>query len=195
MEHIMRTATRLPGGEQCLRLADALGVSVHTLLTGQAALRPADLLAQPVRLASQLAPPGSPPETTQVRIAVFACGCPGACPLAEPTPPLARAAGTVLLPASLLGGTSLHRLVAVQVPAALAQPDLPAGSLLVVDWDARRPRWAALALLQLAGRCRLGQVTAPGTPRLVQPLGAPPQGLARTDRVLGQVVARVVPCP
>ncbi len=43
MQHIIHDAKRLPGGEMLLRLAEALGVSVHSLVTGEETVRPADL--------------------------------------------------------------------------------------------------------------------------------------------------------
>ncbi len=158
MEHIMLTAKRLPGGDHLLRMAAALGVSVHYLATGEEVGRPADRLAHAAPVGLRRG--GSLPlgDATQVALPVYRCGCPDACPLTEPVPSVAAGQARVIVPADLVARYQHHRLLAVQVGAGLSAPDWPDGARLVVDWDARRPRWAAVALFHAEGRCHVGHV-------------------------------------
>lgn len=139
MEHTIHSAKHVPGGEQLIRLAQALGVSVDYLATGEATVRPADLLAHPVILTDGRTPPFG--HATDIAIPVFRCGCPNACPLTEPVPPVAAAQSTVIFPVDMVGGYEHHRLIAIQVGQGLDSAEWPEGARLVVDWDARTPRW------------------------------------------------------
>ncbi len=156
MEHIMLTAKRLPGGDQLLRLAAALGVTVQALVTGEAAGRPAGRLARPV---PGLRPGGEPPAPPTLTLPVFRCGCPAACPLMAEVPPEPAARSTLLLAADLVARHRGHRLLAIQIDPGLPCAEWPAGARLVVDWDARTPQWEALALIHTEGRCQLGHLS------------------------------------
>ena len=176
MQHCVHTAKHLPGGEHLMRMAVALGVTVHELITGDAAGRPE----------------AAPGPAAHVSLPVFRCICPGPCPLAEPVPPVAAAHARAVVPIALLRRYRAHRFVAVEVTPQLPGAGWRVGAQLVVDWDARAPRWTALALLHDGGHCRLGHV-APSGDRLLfaaRPDAAPalvsPEG-----RILGTVVAGV----
>lgn len=192
LQHIVHHAKRLPGGEHLLRLADALGVSVHYLMAGDAAGRVPDPPALPT-------PPivtfeGAPfvGMARHLALPVFRCGCPGACPLTEVVPPGARKHFTLVLEAALTARHAEHRLLAVQVDPRLPCPGWPVGARLVVDWDARTPEWAALTLLHTEGRCRLGHVMPAGDRLLFAPrLDGVPEVVSRAGRVLGTIVAGV----
>ncbi len=156
MEHIMLTAKRLPGGDQLLRLAAALGVTVQDLVTGEEAGRPAGRLARPVPGARQ---GNEPPAPTTLTLPVFRCGCPAACPLLAAVPPEPAARSTLLLAADLVARHRNHRLLAIQVDPGLPCAEWPEGARLVVDWEARTPQWEALALIHTEGRCQLGHLS------------------------------------
>ena len=66
MEHYIHLAKRLPGGEHLLRLAEALDVSVQYLVSGEHAVRPTVILANPGP-GAQLGASPSPPRTSRSR--------------------------------------------------------------------------------------------------------------------------------
>jgi Cro/C1-type helix-turn-helix DNA-binding protein len=189
LQHLLYHAKHLPGGEHLLRLAEALGVSVQDLVSGEAPPanpRPPRPIRRPRR-----APPGG--EVTHVVIPLFRCGCPGACPLTEEGPAMAAAVSRLVLGGDLLPDHRGHRLIGVQVDAGLPCSTWPAGTQLVVDWDARTPPWEALALIQADGRCALGHLTPVGHLLL---FGSEAEGEFRVIgepwRILGTIVAAVV---
>ncbi len=192
MQNLIHSAKHLPGGEQLIRIAQALGVSVNYLATGEETVRPADLLAHPVVLTDGRTPPFG--HATNIAIPVFRCGCPNACPLTESVPPVTAAESNVIFPVDLVGGSDHHRLIAIQVGQGLDSPEWPEGTRLVVGWDARTPVWEKLVLLHTAGRCRLGHVVrADGCLLLADRVDGAPQMVGRDSRILGTVVAVIVP--
>ncbi len=192
MQSFIHSAKHLPGGEQLLRLAEALGVSLDYLATGQEVARPAELLAHPVVFTSGLTPPLG--NATTVAIPLFRCGCPDACPLTEPVPPVAAAWSEAIFPATLLARYEHHRLLAIQVGQGLASPEWPEGTQLVVDWEARTPRWAAVSLLHTDTRCRLGHVVQSGERWIfADRVAATPELLLLDAIILGTIVALMMP--
>jgi len=190
MQHYVHTAKHLPGGEHMLRLAAALGVTVQYLITGQEGVRPA---------AAPPAPGGGPRDQTAPRgpathlsVPVFRCGCPGSCPLTEPVPAVAAAHARAIVPIAMLAHYQDHRYMAVEVRPELRGAAWPVGTQLVLDWDARDPRWEALVLLHDHGRCRLGHVT-PTDDRFLftAQRGSEPDLLSLNARILGTSVAAV----
>ena len=141
MQHVMHTAKHLPGGEPLLKLATALGVTAQYLSTSDEAVRSADRPTPPpppVRL--RRVSPGRG-DATHVTIPLFACGCPGPCPLTVAVPPLTAASSRVVLGAELVARHQTHRLIALQVTPGLQSAEWPVGAQLVVDWEARTPAW------------------------------------------------------
>jgi transcriptional regulator with XRE-family HTH domain len=194
MQQIIHHANHLPGGEALLRLAAALGVSVHYLATGEEAERPVNRLAHPAPVAIPRAVPPPRGDAPPVALPVYRCGCPDACPLTEPVPPVAAGQARVIVPADLVASSRHHRLLAVRVGPGLNAPDWPDGARLVVDWDARRPRWAAVALFHAEGRCHVGHVGRTADrlfwfPRVDGALRI----LAPGATILGTVVAALLP--
>lgn len=195
MEHIIHTARRLPGGEQLLRMAAALRVSLDYLATGVEAIRPADLLAHPVVINPGQGSSSRTGEAPQISMPTFRCGCPGPCSLTTPVPRVEAACSRLIIPTDLVASRNFHRLSGVHVDATLPCADWPAGTRLVIDWDAREPRWEALMLLHLEERCRLGHCTVAGERLLFAPSRqAEPVLVSGTTRILAQVVAAVAPC-
>ena len=191
MEHIMLTATRLPGGDHLLRLATALGVSVQELVTEEAAGRPAARLVRPVPV---LRPGGERLAPPHLTLPVFRCGCPAACPLTAADLPETEARPSVMLAADLVARHQGHRLLALQVEPGLPCAEWPVGARLVVDWDARTPQWEALALIHAEGRCQLGHLS-----RIEHFLffasraGGNFRVIAEPLKILGTIVAAVTP--
>lgn len=196
MEHYMRAAVRLPGGEHLMRLATALGVSVDFLLSGEAAVRPADLLSYPALLKPVRGFLSGVEGERHLVIPILRCTCPAMCPLTEAIPPITAAGGRrLVLPAALAPVETCHRLIALEVDDAMPSPEWPTGTRLVVNWDARESRWEALMLVHVDGRCLLGHaVETVGTLLFAARLGDPPRAVAGEYRLLGQVVAAVAPC-
>lgn len=159
LQHILHDAKYLPGGEPLLKLAGALGVSVQFLATGHEGVYPADRPSpQPPPVRPRRVPAGRE-DATHVRVTLFACGCPGPCPLTEAVPPLTAASARVVVGAELVANHQTHRLIALQVTPGLQSAEWSVGAQLVVDWEARTPAWEALALIHTAGRCALGHLS------------------------------------
>lgn len=194
LQHIIHDAKHLPGGEPLQKLAGALGVTAQYLSIGDEAVHPADhpsLLPLAVRPRRVL--PGRE-DATHVTIPLFACACPGPCPLTAAIPPLTAASSRVVLSADLVARYQHHRLIALQVTPGLPCAEWPVGAQLVVDWDACTPAWAALQLIQSDGQCRLGHVTPSGDRLLFAPrLGGMPELVAREGRVRGTIIAAATP--
>jgi hypothetical protein len=159
MEHDVHLAKRLPGGEHLLRMADALGLSVHYLLTGGETVRPA---VRPPRPVPVVRPGGEPMRPTRLTIPVCACGCPDACPLTEAGPAVAAAQSTVVLEGEMVGTRGQHHLIALCVTPGCPSSEWPEGTRLVVDWETRPRQWEALALIHAEGRCQWGHLTQVG---------------------------------
>ncbi len=192
MQNLIHSAKHLPGGEQLIRIAQALGVSVNYLATGEEVVRPAELLAHPVVFTSGFTPPLG--NATHVAIPLFRCGCPDACPLTEPVPLVAAAQSLVVFPANMLASYDHHRLLAIQVGQGLHTPEWPEGAQLVVDRDARTPRWEAVSLLHTETQCRLGHAVRLGE-RLMfaDRMAATPELLVTNTIILGTIVALMMP--
>ena len=193
MQHYVHAAKRLPGGEHMLRLAAALGVTVQYLITGQEGVRPAaEPPAAPTRATRDETPPRGP--ATHLSVPVFRCGCPGSCPLAELVPAVAAAHARAVVPIAMLAHYEDHRYMAVEVSPELPGAAWPVGTQLVLDWDARDPRWEAPVLLHDAGRCRLGHVAPIGGRLLFAPQrGTAPEVVSPAARIVATVVAAVTP--
>jgi hypothetical protein len=155
LEHTIHEARRLPGGEHLLRMAQALEVSVHFLVTGEDIVRPAD---DPPRFVPVVRPSGEPAVRTHLTIPVLACACPDACPLTAAVPPLTAARSTVVLERDLVGPHAPPQLIGVEVTSGCPSPEWRAGTRLVVAWGARPPSWEALALIHTEGRCQWGHL-------------------------------------
>ncbi len=192
MEHYVHHAKRLPGGEHLLRMAEALGVSVHFLVSGEETVRPADGSPRPVPV---VRPGGDPRAPTRLTIPVVGCACPDACPLTEAVPPLTAARSTLVVERNLVGPQAQHHLIAVCVTPGCPSPEWPEGTRLVVDWDARTPPWEALALIHAEGRCQWGHLTQVGDRLLfASEAGGEFRVLpAREWRILGTAVAAIAP--
>ena len=159
MQHVIYTAKHLPGGEHLLKLAGALGVTAQYLSIGDEAVRPVDRLTPPpppVRPRRVAPGRGNAPHVT---IPLFACGCPGPCPLTAAVPPLAAARARVVVGADLVANHQTHRLIALQVTPGLQCAEWPVGAQLVVDWEARTPTREAIGLVHTVGRCELGHLS------------------------------------
>jgi hypothetical protein len=189
MEHYIHLAKRLPGGENLLRLAEALDVSVEYLMAGEHAVRPADGLAHPGPIVT---PRGTALASTHFAIPLFWCACPDTCPLAATVPPVAAARSKVVLETDLLPRHGDRRLIAVQVTASLPSSEWPDGSRLVVDWDARERRSAATMLSRADDRCRLGHfVRTGGRLFLADRVGGAPQLITEPYTIGGTVIGAV----
>ncbi len=192
LQHVVHHSRHLPGGEHLGQLAEALGVSVDYLTTGRDAIRPAELQALRVVLAGDQIPPLG--NTTHLALPVFWCGCPAACPLTEPVPSVAAAQSEVVFPATMLTRYGHHHLLAVQIGQGLHSPEWPEGAQLVLDWDARIPRWEAISLLHTEARCRLGHAAQSGEQWMFAArVAAPPELLANNTVMLGTVIALMMP--
>ena len=190
MQHYVHTAKHLPGAEHLLRLAVALGVTAQYLITGQEGVRPAAGPPAPAEGPRDQTPPRGP--ATHLSVPVFRCGCPGACPLTEPVPAVAAAPARAVVPIAMLAHYEDHRYMAVEVSPELPGAAWPVGTQLVIDWDARDPRWEALVLLHDHGRCRLGYVTPMGDRLLFAPQRGRAPGLVSPEgRILGTIIAAV----
>ena len=189
MEHYIHLAKRLPGGEHLLRLAEALDVSVQYLVSGEHAVRPTVILADPGPGAQT---GGIALAATHFAIPLFWCACPDACPLAATVPPVAAARSRVVLETDLLPMHGDRRVIAVQVTASLPSAEWPEGSRLVVDWDAREPQWAATMLIHADGRCRFGHlVRTGGRLFLADRVGGAPQLIPEPYTIVGMVIGAV----
>jgi hypothetical protein len=98
--HTVLEAKRLPGGDHLLRLAEALDVTAHFLVTGEDAVRPAD---GPSRLLPGVPPDAVAPSQVYLTVPVLACACPAVCPLTAPVPRVATPRDPVILERDLLG--------------------------------------------------------------------------------------------
>ncbi len=195
LQHVVHHAKHLPGGELLGLLAVELGVSVHFLVTGEETERPAGRLAPPTPVILGRGPVPSAGNVVQVTVPVFRCACPAACPLAENVPSVAAAASRVIFPADLLARRGYHRLLAIEVGPGLGAHHWPRGSRLVVDWDARVPRWEGVTLFRADGRCHVGHIGHVGDRLVVaiRPDGAP-QLLTPDAVILGTIVAAMTAC-
>lgn len=166
MQHYVHHAKRLPGGEHAVRLARALGVTTDYLLAGEESIRPSDRLAHPAAVVP--APRGREEHAEledQISVVVLECGCPRGCPFAAPLPPVRATRARVLLPADLVPATRVprrHRLVGVRLTRQLASEGWPAGTRLILDWDARNPTGNHPFLFRQNGHCRLGRLHRSG---------------------------------
>ncbi len=189
MEHYIHLAKRLPGGEHLLRLAEALDVSVQYLVSGEHAVRPTVILANPGPGAQTQ---GTVLASTHFAIPLFWCTCPDACPLATTVPPVAAARSRVVLETDLLPMHGDRRVIAVQVTPSLPSSEWPDGSRLVVDWDAREPRWAATMLIHAGGRCRLGHLAWTGGRLFIADrVGGAPRLITEPYTIAGTVIGAV----
>lgn len=189
MQHVIHNAKHLPGSEQVMRLAVALGVTAQYLITGREGVQPA---APPTGQADPGRDQTRPRPAAHVSLPVFRCGCPGPCVLTETIPTVAAAHARAVVPIAMLAHYEDHRFVAVEVSPELPCAAWPMGAQFVLDWDARLPGWNALVLVHDAGRCRLGHVTPSGDRLLFTPhRGGEPDVLSPTARILGTIVAAV----
>ncbi len=192
MEHYVHLAKRLPGGEHLFRMAEALGVSVHFLVSGEETVRPADRSPRPVPI---IHPGGDPQARTDLTIPILCCTCPDDCPLTHALPPVTAARSTVVLAHDLVVTRVQHHQIAVYVTPGSPSPEWPEGTRLVVAWDARPPQWEALALIHAEGRCQWGHLTQVGDMLLfASEAGGEFRVLpAREWRILGTAVAAIAP--
>ncbi len=191
VQHHIHHARRLPGGDHLLRMAEALGVSVHFLVTGDETIRPA---GGPPPLVPRVQP-GGEPVAQRLIIPVFSCACPGVCPLGQPEPPMAAARSTVVLEHEMVSVRAGHQLIAVCVTPGCPSSEWPDGTRLVVEWSARPRQWEALTLIQIEGRCQWGHLTQVGDEFL---FGSGPEGAFRflpaaACKILGTAVAAIAP--
>jgi hypothetical protein len=136
-------------------MAEALGVSVHYLVSGEETARPAD---GPPRCIP-VVPRGDEAHTrTHLTLPVLACACPHACPLTAAVPPRTAARATVLLERELVGPHDPEQLIGVEVTPGCPSPEWRAGTRLVVAWRVRPSQWEALALIHAEGRCQWGHL-------------------------------------
>lgn len=172
MQHYVHLAKRLPGGEHLLRLAEACGVSVQYLASGEEVLPAGDL--------------------AHLTIPLVRCACPGVCPLAAAVP--ATAAPQIVVERALVAAHATGCLVAVPVTPEMPCPGWPTGARVVVDGDARQPRWERVTLVHAEGRCQLGHVAH--TDRGLLFAGSrdrAPRLLADESRILGTVIIVMAP--
>jgi hypothetical protein len=155
LEHTLLEAKRLPGGDHLLRLARALDVTAHFLVTGEDAARPA---GGPSRLLPGLPPGAAAPSQAYLTIPVLACACPATCPLTAAVPRGVTSHTQVVLERELLGTGPYASLVAVEVTAECPAAEWRTGTRLVVAWGRRPRRWGALALVHAQGHCEWGYV-------------------------------------
>jgi hypothetical protein len=155
LEHCIHEATRLPGGDHLLRMAHALEVTVHFLVTGEDPARPAD---GPPRFVPGVRPTTEPPTRTPLTIPVFVCTCPDACPLTQSVPPRTAARSTMVLERDLVGPHNPRHLIAVAVTPGCPASEWRPGTRLVVAWGVRPSQWEALALIHAEGRCQWGHL-------------------------------------
>jgi hypothetical protein len=155
MQHIVHHARHLPGGEHLLRLAQALDVTVHSLIAGEDTARPAD---GPPRLLPVVPHGADAHSDAYLTIPVMACACPAVCPLTATVPRVATPRTPVVLERDLLGTGRHACLIAVEVTAECPAADWRTGTRLVVAWGRRPRRWAALALVHAQGHCEWGYV-------------------------------------
>jgi len=194
VEHYLHVAVRLPGGEQLVRMADALGVSLDFLVTGSEPTQPAELLSASAPLPRSQRDPRQAGDERHLVVPVFRCGCPGSCPLTGPATPPEVAGSRLAVPVDLVGERAFHRLVGLQVEAALASDAMPPGTRLVIDRSNTQPQWEAVALLHLEGRCCLAHCTVAGAQLLIAAsLQAPPRVVPRKGTILGRVIAAFMP--
>ena len=177
MQHYLRHAVHLPGGEHLLRMARGFGITMDYLVTGEGPARPAPHRDQP----------------TYLTVPILRCGCPGPCALRADVLPAQPPMPTMVLPAEVIRRRD-HRLIAVPITDGLQAAGWLDGSRLVVDLDARTPAPDALALVQVNGHCKVGYIN----PFLGACLFGPTADgefemlLPGTWTVLGTVVAGVV---
>jgi len=112
MEHYTHHAKHLPGGEHLQKLAAALGVTVRSLFSGEEVTLAAAPRTHPTP--GDVPREGPPPRgsATHLSIPVFACGCPGPCPLTGPVPLPRTARARVVVELALVAGLRsvvLHR--------------------------------------------------------------------------------------
>ncbi len=146
VEHMIHNATRVPGGDHLLRLAEALDVSVDDLVRGE------ELAHSGVPDSVAIAP------DAYLTIPVLACACPAVCPLTAPVPRAVTSRAQVVLERALLGTGRYACLIAVEVTAECPAADWRTGTRLVVAWGRRPRRWAALTLVHAEGHCEWAYV-------------------------------------
>ena len=193
MQHIMRHAKHLPGAEHLIRLANVLGVTVDYLIGGDA-IRPKDILAQPLILIQGRHGKENIELDRHIAVPVFTCRCPKPCPLGEDIPPVDSTRDRVVIPQDLV--TNRHRLIGIVIADPLVAPDWKPGTRLVFDWDARKPDWNGIFLVRDRGRCKIGRVHADEDRLLIGPadgFAGPPYHLAEGCKILGRVVAEIRP--
>jgi hypothetical protein len=191
MQHYVHSAKRLPGGEHLLRIAEACGVSVHFLVSGADVVGAHGARVHPTPVAPRR---GEITTATHRVIPVLRCTCPGACPVTADVLAAGPTAARIALERDMAGVHGDHRLMAVEVTTDLPCPAWPTGTRLVVDRDAGEPRWEAMTLIHVDGRCQLGHVARSEGALLFAGLrDSGPRLLTGELRILGTAICVVAP--
>lgn len=192
MEHYMRNAKHLPGGEHLKRIADACNVSVDYMLSGTASVRPADMLSKPVTIVKVKGQPTPPEMDRQVSIPILHCTCPKACAFSAEVPVVKDAQQRVVIPAEMVSAHNYHRLVALHLSGHLKKTIWGEGGRAVIDWDKREPDFDRISFYFDGTQHMIGHVKPSDEDRLLAQDVAgqgQPHMLPKAAKILGRVVA------